>query len=259
MAILSYRGRNPDSDGTIVPKSYADSSQAVLAVTTTVVNNLINTTAANLVLPSYVDQQDALYAKKTAVTTADANYLPTTALGAASGVGQLDSGGNVPVGQLPAGLLTDRVFKCYPGQLLLSSGVQHQVTTTGLREFQLGACVIPDPGYPWRPWPFAWVQGNAGGTSPGTRQQGNGNYGLLTVMPPSGVSDQVYGVGICTASLAPDLYALTPHAGLNQTHVSVPAVTGGLELDLFGCCFSGNNFVFGGTNLSFFVLVIPSL
>lgn len=281
MATLKYVGRAPDSDSTIVPKSYADSQNANLSVTTTIVNNIIAAAAVNLTDQTYVDAQDALRAHKNDVTAADNLYVALSALGAAGGVASLDGSGNIPAGQIPAGVRTDRVAACYSvahtgtlpllggtpnttagaiGTINLASGVTHTVSTTTVREYQLASIVIPDPGFPWKPLPFAWVQGNSSsGTNPGTRQSGNGNYGLLTCMPPSGVSDTVYGLGLCTASYVTDTYAMTPYAATNQTHTSVPAINGSLELDLYGCLWSGTTYTFVGTNLNFLVLVLASV
>lgn len=281
MPTLKYVGRNPDSDSTVVPKSYADSQNANLSVTTTIVNNIIASAAVNLTDQNYVDAQDSLRAHKTDVTAADANYVALSQLGVAGGVASLDSSGNLLSGQVPSGIRTDRVATCYSvthsgtlpllggtpsgttgavGTIMLAPGATHTVATTSVREYQLASLVIPDPGYPWRPLPFAWVQGNSGqAANPGTRQIGTGNYGLLTCCPPSGVSDTVYGLGLCTASFVTDTYALGPYALANQTHASVPAINGGLELDLYGCLWSGTTYTFVGTNLNFFVIVVPSL
>lgn len=279
MATLSYRGRSPDSDATIAPKGYADTYSASVAVTTTVVNSIISTAAATLTTKAYVDTRDALYAKKTAVTTADGNYLPTPYLSVA--VAGLDGNATLLSSQIPTGVVTDRVFKCYSlnqavasavgpststtvanasGTVNLTSGQSHTVTTTTLREYRLATISIPDPGYLWRPLPFAWVQGNSsGGSVPATPDLGNGNYGLLTCTPPSGVSDTIYGTAICTGKPTTDTYVVTPFALPSQTPTSVPAITGALQLDLYGCCFSGTTYTFIGTNLQYFVLVVPAL
>lgn len=281
MPTLAYIGRAPDNDATVVPKSYADSQEAALAVTTGIVNSIITTAAVNLTSASYVDSQDALRAHKTDVTTADNSYLASTARGAASGVASLDPDGNLTAAQVPtAGLVNDRVFKCYSlnqstlpvlggtgsaiggaiGNQLLASGATRTVTTTSVREFRLATIVVPDPGFPWRPLPFAWIQGNSSGSAqPASRQSGTGNYGLVTCCPPSGVSDAIYGIAVCTASYFTDTYELTPYAAANQTHTSVPPITGGLQLDLYCSCWSGTSFTFLGTNLQFFVLAVPSL
>lgn len=287
MATLQYIGRSPDSDSTIVPKSYADAQQASLAVTTGVVNTLISGSAVGLTSKAYVDSGDAAHAQQAAVIAADNNYVAASKLGVASGVASLDSSGNLITGQIPtSGVVTDRVATCYSigtssgstgglgglvgglvntvtgavGTILLGTGSSHTCNTSSPREFKIATITIPDPGYPYRVLPFAWVQGNSSaGIDPGTRTLGNGDYGLLTCMPPSGVSDQVYGIAVCTASRFTDSYLLTPYAVLNQTNISVPAVTGSLILDLYGSCWSGATYTFYGTNLSYFVWVVPGL
>lgn len=285
MSTLTYVGRNPDSDSTIVPKTYADSQQGLLGLSGGGVTSILNTAVATLTSKAYVDTQDASKAQKSGVNTADALYVNATKLGANSGVASLDSSGNVPSAQLPtSGAVTDRVATCYSlnqstgtsglpllggtlgtvlgavGTVLLGSGSSHTVSSTNPREFKLGTISVPDPGYPYRALPFAWVQGNSSsGTNPGTRLGGNGNYGLLTCCPPSGVSDQVYGIGVCTGSLSTDTYLLTPYAAQNQTHISVGAVNGALTLDLYCSMWSGTTYTFYGTNLNYFVLVVPSL
>lgn len=287
MATLAYVGRAPDSDSTIVPKSYADSQQTALAVTTSVVNVLLASAAVNLTSKSYVDSGDGAHAQQAAVTAADANYVAATRLGAASGVAKLDGSGNLTSTMVPtSGAVTDRVAQCYSigttsgsagglgglvgglvntvagavGTILLASGTSHTVSTTSPREYKIATVTIPDPGFPWRPLPFAWVQGNAsGGTNPGFRIQGNADYGMLTCMPPSGVSDQVYGLGVATGSFFTDTYLLTPFAAASQTNTSVPAVTGGLTLDLYGSCWSGTSYTWIGTNLNYFIWVVPAL
>lgn len=282
MATLTYVGRAPDSDSTITPKSYADSQESTLAVTTSIVNGIIAAGAVPLTNQAYVDNQDALRAHKTDVTAADATFVALSSLGTANGVASLDSFGNLVATQIPSvGLQTDRIIQYYSvsntgtapilggsassvpgavGNIILTPGSSHTVGTTLVREFQLASLVIPDPGYLWRPLAFAWVQGNSsGGTAPSGRQVGNGNYGLLSIMPPSGVSNVIYSLGICTGSIATDTYVVLPSAIANTTPLTQPAISGGLELDLFGCCFSGNTYTYLGTNLTMFVLVVPSL
>lgn len=282
MASLTYVGRAPDSDASVVPKSYADSQEAALAVTTTIVDNIIATAAVNLTSQAYVDAQDGLRAHRSDVTAADATFVASTALGAASGVASLDSGGNLVSTQVPSsGVVTDRIFKCYSlaqtgtlpvlggtsgsvtgaiGTQLLGSGSTRTVNTTNVREFKLASIPVPDPGFPWRPLPFAWIQGNSSASPvPANRQVGTGNFGLVTCCPPSGVSDTVYGIAICTGSYFTDTYMLTPFAGANQTHLSVPPINGALQLDLYCSCWSGTTYSFLGANLTFFVLVVPSL
>lgn len=284
MATLQYVGRAPDSDATITPKSYADAAAAAVVVTSGYVSSVIANDTAPLSMQSYVDAQNALLAQQSAVTTADGAFVPTTKLSVANGVAGLDSGANLIGTQVPSGVLTDRVFKCYStafpsasvgilggttssttgaiGTAFLTAATT--VSTTVARELKLASIAIPDPGYPWRPWPFGWVMGNSagGGAAPG-RGLGNGNYGLLTVMPPVTVSNQIYGIGICTGSPFSDHYPIVPYAAAGQstiqTPLNVPPIVGGLELDLYGCCWSGTSYTYLPTNLTFWVLVLPAL
>lgn len=114
MATLQYVGRTPDSDSTVTPKSYADSQESTLAVTTSIVNGIIAAGAVPLTNQAYVDNQDALRAHKTDVTAADANYLALSSLGVANGAASLDSFGNLVAAQIPTvGLQTDRVIQYY--------------------------------------------------------------------------------------------------------------------------------------------------
>lgn len=113
MVGIPYVGRTPDSDGVVVPKTFADTTQAAAAVTTGAVSTLITSTQALLTTRTYADAQDLLVAHKTDVTTADLAYLDATRLNAASGIAGLDSSGNLLSAQVPSGVLTDRVAQCF--------------------------------------------------------------------------------------------------------------------------------------------------
>lgn len=122
----------------------------------------------------------------------------------------------------------------------------------------LASITVADPGFPWRPLPLAWVQGDSSGSSvPANRSTGTGSYGLLTVAAPSG--GQVYGLGLCTGSYFTDTYPLTPYAAAGQTPTSVPAITGSQELDLNAGLWSGTTFTYYPTNLIYQVLVVPAV
>jgi hypothetical protein len=260
---LQYVGRLPDSDSTVVPKSSADALSAELAVTTAYVNAQAALVAEGLTTKAYVDAQDALLATQAQVIAADAAYVPLTKLGVANGVASLDSSGNLTASQVPTSLLTDRTIQsqtCSGAGILLVPGASHTVSTTSPREYQLGTIEVADPGFPWRPLPFAWVQGgDLNATAPPTQQAGTGNFGLLSVMPPQGVSDIVYGVGLCTDSYLPDTYLVTPYAGAGQTPSQAPAIVGSMELDLFGCVASGSEYTYLGNGFVYFIQIVPSL
>lgn len=261
MATLQYVGRNPDSDSIISPKSYTDAANTASAVTTAIVNTKIAAAAATLTSAFYVDTQDAALAHQADVTSADTAFIATTQLGVASGIASLDSSGNLTTAQVPGGVVTDRVALSYAGAVIGTFTADHTVTTIGTREFKLATVSIPDPGFPWYPLPFAWVAGDASaGSPPASRQVGNGNYGLLTVQPPVGSGNTIYGVGICTASFYTDFYSVIPYAPAGTTPSGQPAIAGALTLDLYGCCYStAGHYTFKPTNLTYFVLCVPAL
>jgi hypothetical protein len=278
VSTLTYVGRTPDSDGIIVPKSYADTQAGNAVVTTAYVNAQIALAAEQLTTQSYVDTQNQQLAQQAAVTATAASYIARTKLSAASGLAQCDGSGDLLAAQVPSGLLTDRVAKCYSigyssanavgglassvsgatGTAFLTPGNSQSVATTTAREFKMASISVPDPGYPWRVWPFGWVQGNSGlASQPTSRAIGTGQYGLLTVMPPASVSNQVYGIGIASGSYTNDWYPIVPYAAAGQTPTSVPPIEGALELDLYACCWSGTTFTFLG-GFSYWVLVLPA-
>lgn len=264
MSALSYVGRYPDNDATVVHKSYADAQNASTQVTNAFIDSACTAASAGLVSPAYVTQQVAFYLSQTQTNTALASVaVPTTQLGAANGIARSDSGNAVPSAQLPNVILTDRVAQCYD----LTSGTTyltgtHQVTTTNFREYLIASIPVPDPGYPWIPLPFAQVQGQAFGlTPPPSRYKGIGNFGLLTVAPPAGVSNTVYGVGICAGDIYPIHYPVYPYSGTNGqvNPTTVPPVNGSLTLNLTGSCWSGTGYQYNAVGLSFFVLVVPAI
>lgn len=261
MVALSYVGRTPDSDATLVPKSYVDAQTAAQAVTTGWVTDTTTTAIAQsgLATPAYVTNvlgTGSGLAQKTYTDAQDRLYAPVGSLGQPSGVASLDSGGNLTAAQIPSGTRTDRVARCVTGTILTST--YQTVTSTTLRSLKLATVQIPSPGYSWVPLIFAWVPGNSGGAgTPGSRQAGNGNFGLLTVMPPA-PSTQIYAMGAATASIATDYYPVLPYATQNQTPTTVGPISGALQLDLWGCCWSGGLSYTFGPPLSFFVMVYPA-
>lgn len=255
-------GRTPDSDSVEIPKSFADSLVASLIPTVSFVKSKIALASVGKVTPAYVNQSNAQLAHKTAVTAADALYVPTTALNAANGVAGLDSSGNLIGSQIPDGVPTEFAAKYYD---VSDSGTvfpntTQTVSTNNLRELKIASIEIDDPGYPWRAQPFALVQGgDPGGTNPGSRLVGTNTYGLLSVLPPQGVSNQVYAAGICTDTFAMNYYQCFPYAAPGQTPTSVPPIVGGIELDLCGSCWTGTGYQFSPVGLLYWVLVLPAL
>lgn len=257
---LRYVGKSPTSDAIIVPKGFADTTSTTLRVD----ENFVNAEIADQILvndlraPSYVTTQDNLRAHLSAVSAADANYLATTTLNAVNGVAGLDSSGNLFSAQVPSGVVTDRVFTTVTGTNILGSGAVQTVSTDNYRETAIATATVTDPGYPWYPLPFALVQGGSiTGSTPASRTLGNGNYGLLAVVPPAGVSDTVYGAVVCNPIPHYNFYFLLPYAGSGRNPT---ALTGSLQLDLYASCYNGTGgYSFKGENMAYWVLVVPAI
>lgn len=271
MSGLLYVGSNPNNASALGLKGDTDTAAAAAVVTTDYVNTTIAGAVGPLKTKSYVDAQDALRAKKTDVVNADAAFIARSTRGQASGVCPLDGAGKVPSANLPSGIPNDRVYAAYClsttqlGTTLTGAGVTginylgnltHTSTTAGsLREYQIAKIVVPDPGFPWLPLPFAWVRGYAAGATPNIGY-GNGNYGLVTVMPPSGNTKYAIGIGTDAVNRY-GVVAVMPYAAPGATPTSV---TGSLELSLYGNLWSGTDgYVYSGVQLQYMILVVPAL
>ncbi len=267
MAGLRHVGRPPDSDASLMTVKDINEYNVSVAVTELFVTDNLATEIATAVLKdtTYVDAQDALRAQKTDVDAADLNYFATTTLNAASGVAGLDSEGNVISGQIPAGLVTDRVAKAYSAtapdtEVFLTTGETQQVNNSSIRNFKIASLVIPDPGYPWVPLPFAMVMGKTVGTSPGDRWTEGDASGKLLVMQPEGDGDAIYGYGLCTGVYNQNrMYAVVPYAAQDFDAGAEDPLEGGITLDLYGSCYEGSGYVFTGTGLFYQVLVLPAI
>lgn len=265
---LRYVGRYPDSSGVICPVSYVQAVNAASAVTPTWVDNQVTIAAANLVTEEWVDQQVANYSTQSDVTTALEDYVPTSALGTDDGVAKLNSNSKVPTDQLPADLITNSLATSFnfltQGTLYLPSNSTHTVTTSILGEYVVAEGTVPDPGYPWVPWPFVYILGQATGASSSTRLAGNGNFGFIAVTPVGSVAP-VYAAGVCTSDPFLNYYLAMPfgaatnvQAGSGMTPLTQPPINGPLDLQVSVCCYSGNSYTFNGTGLVAYLLCLPA-
>jgi len=264
---IPYVGLPPNTDSSVVTKLWADQYQATVVVDANWVNKTLASeiTHDQLMTPAYVDSEDALRAHKTDVDAADQNYIPDDAWGAPNGVAMLDANGDLVAAEIPPGVPTSRQALVYTaarnGHIYLHPGTYHQTNTQTYREFLLADITIPDPGYPWRPLVYAQVGGfSNGGTVPATASQGTGNMGLVTVMPPSEVSNTIYGVGICTALYATlGFYPVLPSGAGHQTPITTPPLVGGVELEMWCCSYAMAGYVFVGDGMFFQAQVIPGM
>jgi hypothetical protein len=254
---IRYEGRYPDADSALATKKWADDTSRSLAVDTAYVNGEISRVvqANNLQTTSYVDAQDNLLARLTDVQAADAACLAATARN--NTVAGLDGSGMLISAQLPTTIVTDRIARSHTGTAAFTGS--YTCTTSSVREKKLASVTIADPGFSYIPLPFGFVTGAAGGTPGLYPWNGNGICGQLTVCPPVGSGDTIYGLGGCTDSPNQGSYAVLPHGASGATPFTTPAVTGSLTLDLYGCCLQGSGYIFSATNLSFFVIVMPAL
>jgi hypothetical protein len=157
-------GRSVDSDSSLVTKKWATDYQATVVVDANYVKYSVAAEIASNALQTtaYADQQDALRAHKTDVTTADANYVDSSRLNAANRVAGLDTSGAVFSAQVPAGLVTSRLARFYglsQGTAYLSLGSTQSVSTATLREHKIAEIAMPDFGFPWILRRSPWCRG----------------------------------------------------------------------------------------------------
>lgn len=248
MATLAYRGRSPDSDFTIVNKKFADQQYAALKVDINFINSAVASEMTNRVIPSYVDTQDSLRARKTLVDSADAGYLPVTMLGSASGVARLGADVYIPNAQLPT-VITERIpFFKDADSIFLSD--TREVTSLNPKEYQAASLAIPDIGYPYTPLFFAVVRGGAVNGAVVSRAMGNGNYGQISVIRSDNTR---YGYTVTSGQRGYEFFTCLPTSDI-QTPLSGPA-TFGLYLGLQ----SGGTYTFTSEGLQFYVICLPGV
>lgn len=260
---MRYVGRAADADAGIVTKKWADDAHAARMSDEAYVVSTLDQAILNASLQplSYAASQDLLRATIAEVDAADALHADDTLRNhPTAGVAGLNASGYLDPAHVPAGVTTDRVVLSYaatPENIFLTGEMTS--SSTAFRDKRLATINVPDPGYPWIPMPFAAVTGKSGDSLPTEGYwEGNGVCGLLTVAP--GTGDIIYGRGVCTDSLAPATRYLIPATDAGSTPLSVPAVEGGLILNLYGSCFQGTGYVFSSSSeFQFLVYVFPAM
>ena len=250
MTALMYRGRTPDSDSIVIPKSFADARYAATKVTSSYITTAVNNEMINGVTPNYVDTQDNFLAHKSAVDAADAGYLPITVIGATNGVAKLGSDLYIPAAQLPT-VQTERVpFFKNADTYFLTGTATHEITTVNPREFQLASLAIPDLGYPYTPLFFAVVRGGSLNGTAVSRVMGTGNYAQISVYK----SDNTRYAFTLTAGQQPlDAFTCMPSADVTT------AISGANTFGLWAGLQSGTTYTFSAVGLQFYVLCFPGL
>lgn len=260
---MRYVGRSADAGAGIVTRKWAEDAHADRVADEDFVVSSLDGAILNASLQplSYASTRDLFRATTAAVESADTLYADASLRNhATSGVAGLDGSGYLDPAHLPSGVTTDRVVLSYaaePENIVLTGDVVS--TSTAFRDKLLATIVVPDPGYPWIPMPFAAVTGRSGDDLPAEGYwQGNGVCGLLTVAP--GTGDIIYGRGVCTDSLASAPRYLIPATDPGTSPLTVPAVEGGLTLNLYGACSQGIGYVFSSSSeFDFVVYVFPAM
>ena len=272
---LRYVGRPPDTSATVAPASAVYSSAAnssnlfsrYLVTTSWLANQITTLSSADPpVMSDYITQQAANYATQSQVTTALQQFIANSQIGAANGYAKLVNGG-VPVGpgaQIASVSTNNKIGVYAMTNQLLPSGNTYAITGT-TTSFPLGTVTVPNPGYPWIPIPFAYVQGASTASGPG-RLIGSGNYALLTVTP-QGLASPVYAAGYMTDDPIMNYYPVVPCAvpGINTTGSPVTpltqqplTLTTTFTLSVSGSGSSTTGYTVSGTGLVFYIAVVPA-
>lgn len=249
---LQYVGRAPDSDFSVVPKSYVDARYNTIKVDNAYINTSVTAQSSGLVTQSYVDTQDGLRATKTNVDSQDALYAPTSSVGAANGLVPLDNNAYVLSANLPT-LVTNRKPVYVPATSITLSG-SRDVITTNAREYQAASLSIPDPGYPYIPLLFAQIQGGAVNTAPSGIGLGTASYGQVSILRSDNVK---YGWCLCTSSNMLNFHTAIPFGDSTINPTTMPPIQGASTFGLWLALWSGTNYTFTSTDLNFHALVYP--
>jgi len=267
---LRYVGRTPDTPSTVVPASSVyGTTQPGLFGNTLVTPSWLSAEVAALtsvnppVTAAYVTQQAANYATQAQISTALGQYIATSQVGVPSGYAGLVSG-LVPPAQLPA-LSTNNVAHICPMSTQLLPPTDSYTVTGTTNSFPLGVVTVANPGYPWLPIPFAYVQGGSAGSEQ-SRLVGSQNYALLTVSP-QGQASPVYAIGYMTDDPLTNFYPVVPAAvpGINisgspVTPQTQKPISGPMNftLSVSGSGSTTTGYTVTGNGLVFYVLVVPA-
>jgi len=251
MSGLQYVGRAPDSDFSVVHKKWVDDRYAQVKVDLAYVNSATTAALTSKVTTDYVDTQDNLRAKSADVDAADATYVPLSQKNQANGIATIGPDGYIPAAQLPA-LSTQRKVSYKFADTIYLTGTQ-SVQTTSAKEYKAATLTIPDPGFPYVPLAFADIQGGSTSGAQGTRTEGTGSFGQISILDPTDVK---YGWGICTDMKTLAYYKAIPYGPVGKLPA---AVNGPLTLDLWLALWAGQTYIFTGASLLFWAMVYPSM
>lgn len=255
-----YVGARPNRDGSFVDKKWLDDRYDAVGVTSAYVTSRARAEAASttadatpLVDTAYVDQRDALRAKRADVDAADALLVPLSSIGQPGGVATLDSQAHVPAGQLPT-LVPERVpFQVSGATVYLG---QQDVTTSGTKTFQAATLSVPDPGYPYFVLPVTSVRGRCSAQTHGPRRVGGGSYGKAAVLTQN---DWIVAGGISGGQFDWDWTHLVPYGAPQAVPGSNSVLSGTTTLSLWLSLWSGTSYTYDATGMVFWSWVVPAL
>jgi hypothetical protein len=251
---VKYVGRAPNNDASLVTAGWVDTRHTALAVNDAYISASIAAYAASAPLetPSYVDANDALRATTVAVDAADATCVALSQVGAANGVASLDGSLYVPSGQLPDLVLSRPVTYVPASTIWLTSEVA--ISATATKTFKAAEIVIDDPGYDYRPLPFAYVRGRSQGSPGHSRRRGGDSAGRLTIL--SAADDALFGGGRTDTCMSMTSSVAIPTA---PTGTVPSVVSGDLTLQLWLAMLNGTSYYFNPEGFSFFAMVFPAI
>lgn len=256
---LKYVGRRPDNSGyAVMSKAQVDDAYEGSRVDNDYVTGAVQDVLPSLASLTYVTNQDAQRATKTAVTAADATYVPVSQLsGVSGGVVPLNSSSSVPLSRVPATIQTHRAPIVKYADTVHLVGTEVMVAPSGAKQYLAASVTIADPGYSYIPLPFAVVRGGAlDSADPVTRSMTTACYGQLSVLDADNVK---YGWTVCTGRKVYDFHTLLPFADDQVNPTSRPLVEGPLTLDLWLGLYGGTTYTFTNTGFQFYVLIYPGV
>lgn len=264
MAGVSYRGKSPTSDASVVTKKWIEDRHTALTLTDSQIDQVIAPTKALLADKAYVDAGDSTRAKKTLVDAADNTYIPLTERGVAGGVVPLDATNYVPATLIPGTLITDR-----PHRVVDANQVYlNQVTNTNLsgtvtdggavvngKEYLAATLTVSDPGTPYLLLPFATVAGRCPNVTSGSFRRGGDTFGKMVALTQN---DICWGFGMTGNATGWAIQQLLPFTGKGGVPTNATPISGDTTLSLWLSNWSGTTYQWASTGFSFYTWVVPA-
>lgn len=249
---LRYVGRAPDSDYSVLDTKYVKDRYATIKVDGTYINSEVASQSTGLVNQAYVDQQDALRAKKTDVDAADALYVPTSDVGVNGGLVPVDA--NILIDPSRLGTVqTERKAIFVQGTQNITA--DRVVQTISAKEFKAGTLSVSDPGFPYIPIIIAQMRGGSVFGNAVNRGMGTGSFAQMSVLRAS--DDLKFSWCLCTPHKTIGTHTAIPFAD-NTTTPASRVCTGANVFDLWIGLFSGTTFTFNTAAFNYYAMIYPA-